>query len=195
MQLRHLGYLPLACEASLPDLCNRTVCMFVRAQLPTIVNLQSTSSSSMSGANHPPCQPTPATGTPPPFPHPTVLQGSEKVWRGVFMGRFGLPSKNQETAHKLAGSWQVSRQMLPPHPLTHARLAQCVTQSVASATMHQLSLSCDSTVSTCTPEKTRAVATRCGLSHSTSPTQRAAPCVEQQHTVHCNMLCIRHLLQ
>lgn len=34
-------------------------------------------------------------------------QGSEKVWQGLFMARFGLPSKNQETAHKLAGSWQV----------------------------------------------------------------------------------------
>lgn len=53
---------------------------------------------------------------PPPPPLPTELQGSEKVWRGVFMGRFGLPSKNQETAHKLAGSWLVSRQMLHPTP-------------------------------------------------------------------------------
>lgn len=35
------------------------------------------------------------------------LQGSEKVWLAIFMGRFGIPSKNQETAHKLAGAWQV----------------------------------------------------------------------------------------
>jgi hypothetical protein len=44
------------------------------------------------------------------------LQGSEKLWQGVFMGRFGLASKNQLTAHKLAGSWQVGALTTPPGP-------------------------------------------------------------------------------
>lgn len=46
-----------------------------------------------------------------------MLQGTEKLWRGVFMGRFGLPSKNQESAHKLAGSWQVRGAMQAEHSL------------------------------------------------------------------------------
>jgi hypothetical protein len=117
--------------------------------------------------NTPPCQPpTPLEHPPPPFPPPVpiALQGSEKVWRGVFMGRFGLPSKNQETAHKLAGSWQVSRQMLLPNPL----LAKWGLDNspVSLPYIQQLTA-----INNCTPKGKFVIGTYSCLLHTSSPAQ------------------------
>lgn len=69
---------------------------------------------------------------PPQHPHQTFLcalrayvcccsQSNETLWQNVFMGRFGLPSKNQQTAHKLAESWQVGDLTTCTRALVHLR--------------------------------------------------------------------------